>query len=81
MTPIGLELWTRKPVKRFKWGLTDRNVKTVLLRAMWVMEAQLKRFQRGTVLANWARDPFCDFFFQRMRLLSALVLRICLELN
>lgn len=62
MTPIGLELWTRKPVQRCKWGLTDRSVKTVLLRAMWVMEAQLKRLQRGMVLATGLETLFVIIF-------------------
>lgn len=33
-------------------GYASRNLKTIILRLVWTMEAQLKRFQWGTILVT-----------------------------
>lgn len=40
--------------------------KTILPRAMWTMEPQLKGFQRETIFANWAKDLSCDSLARNM---------------
>jgi hypothetical protein len=39
-------------VSRAQWDILVGAWKTVVLKAMWTMEAQLKRFQRGIILAT-----------------------------
>lgn len=65
-------LWTRTVVECYKPGLMEailvRAWKTVLLRAMWPTEAQIKRFQRETVLACRLKTILV-IFWQRIQLL------------
>lgn len=49
-----LELWTRKVIESCKQNLVghSRSLETMEPRYIWTVEAQFKRFQRGTILAT-----------------------------
>lgn len=57
-----LGLWPRKIVECCKWGLMGhhgRSLEEEMLRAVWTVEAQLKR--EGTTLATWIPAVLATF--------------------
>lgn len=54
--PLGL--WIGKAIECCKWslvGLASRSMEGSMLRDMWTIEAQLKKFEKNTI-SNWTRD-------------------------
>lgn len=55
-------------VSKVKWTIFIQAWRTVVLKSMWIVDAQFKKFQRGTILTNLL------IFWRRMLRLSALIL-------
>lgn len=54
------------PVSKAQWAILIETWKTVVLKAMWVMEAQLKMFQMGAVLLATGLETIFVMCWQRM---------------
>lgn len=67
-------------IRKAKRAILVGAWKTIVLRAMWSMEAQFEMFQRGTKLAI-GLETILVIFWQRTWLPFAHVLRICLRIN
>lgn len=66
-------------ISRMQWAILVVTWKTVVLKAMWTIQAQLERFQKGSISAT-GRESICVVSWPKLWLLSVL-LQICLKLT